>query len=369
MLSSATANSSSCSVAETLPSCTGRPYLGSIWLVVSPVISAGLLSFVFGRVAHLSSGGVPYFAFTFAGLLAWNLFSSSVTGASSSLVSNSNLFTRIYFPRMLLPLSAMAPNLVNTGISCGVMFVLLVAYKIGFSFRLLLLPVWLGLAFLLSVGVSLMLSSLAVLRRDVQYATQVVMPLLLFVTPVAYSVAAVPAGLRTIYLLNPMATIVEGCRWSLVGTDSPWVRFDVGCRVHHRHNASSYLLQDWSSSHASSGSLPMSSNSAISVSHVSKVYALGLSGRTIGRCLRSFESVPVAPYRETVRERSGSERWTMFHSTSLPGEAVGIVGNNGAGKSTLLKILSRITPPTTVTSTCWGRSGRCWKWELDFIRS
>jgi lipopolysaccharide transport system permease protein len=191
--------------------------LGSIWLVVNPVISAGLLSFVFGRVAHLSSGGVPYFPFTFAGLLAWNLFSNSVTGASSSLVTNSTLFTRIYFPRLLLPLSALAPTLLNTGISCGVMFVLLLAYKIGFSYRLLLLPVWLGLALLLSVGVSLILSSMAVFRRDVGYATQVVMPLLLFVTPVAYSVAAVPAGLRTIYLLNPMATIVEGCRWSLVG--------------------------------------------------------------------------------------------------------------------------------------------------------
>jgi lipopolysaccharide transport system permease protein len=191
--------------------------LGSIWLVVNPVISAGLLSFVFGRVAHLSSGGVPYFPFTFAGLLAWNLFSNSVTGASSSLISNSTLFTRIYFPRLLLPLSALAPTLLNTGISCGVMFVLLLAYKIGFSYRLLLLPVWLGLALLLSVGVSLILSSMAVFRRDVGYATQVVMPLLLFVTPVAYSVAAVPPGLRTIYLLNPMATIVEGCRWSLVG--------------------------------------------------------------------------------------------------------------------------------------------------------
>jgi lipopolysaccharide transport system permease protein len=191
--------------------------LGSIWLVVNPVISAGLLSFVFGRVAHLSSGGVPYFPFTFAGLLAYNLFSNSVTGAASSLTSNSSLFTRIYFPRLLLPFSALAPTLLNTGISCGVMFVLLLAYKVGFSYRLLLLPFWLGLALLLSVGVSLMLSSMAVFRRDVGYATQVVMPLLLFVTPVAYSVAAVPPGLRTIYLLNPLATIVEGCRWSLVG--------------------------------------------------------------------------------------------------------------------------------------------------------
>ena len=198
--------------------------MGSIWLVIAPIISAGLLSFVFGRVAHLSSGGVPYFAFTFAGLLAWNLFSTSVTGAATSLVSNSTLFTRIYFPRLLLPLSALAPTLVNTGISCCVMFVLLVAYKIGFSYRLLVLPFWLGLAVLLSVGVSLMLSSMAVLRRDVQYATQAVIPLLLFITPVAYSVANVPPGIRTIYLLNPMATIVEGCRWSLIGqTHVPFV--------------------------------------------------------------------------------------------------------------------------------------------------
>jgi lipopolysaccharide transport system permease protein len=195
--------------------------MGSIWLVISPIVSAGALSFVFGRVAHLSSGGVPYFPFTFSGMLAWSLFSSSVTGAATSLVSNQTLFTRIYFPRLLLPLSAMAPVLLNTAISCLVMFALLLAYGIGFSFRLLLLPVWLGLALLFTTGVSLMLSSMAVLRRDVQYVTQAVIPLLLFVTPVAYSVAAVPAGrLRTIVLLNPMSTIVEGCRWSLVGKTS-----------------------------------------------------------------------------------------------------------------------------------------------------
>jgi lipopolysaccharide transport system permease protein len=192
--------------------------MGSIWLVISPIVSAGALSFVFGRVAHLSSGGVPYFPFTFAGMVVWSLFASSVTGAATSLVSNQTLFTRIYFPRILLPLSAMAPVLLNTLISCGVMFFLLVAYRIGFSFRLLLLPIWLGLGLLFSVGVSLMLSSWAVLRRDVQYITQAVIPLLLFVTPVAYSIVSVPAGrIRTIVLLNPMSTIVEGCRWSLVG--------------------------------------------------------------------------------------------------------------------------------------------------------
>lgn len=192
--------------------------MGSIWLVISPIVSAGALSFVFGRVAHLSSGGVPYFPFTFAAMLAWTFFSSAATGAASSLVSNQTLFTRIYFPRLLLPLAALAPVLLTTAVSCGVMSVLLVAYRIGFSYRLLFLPIWMGLAILFSIGVSLMLSSWAVLRRDVQYITQAVIPLLLFVTPVAYSIASVPAGtLRTIVLLNPMSSIVEGCRWSLVG--------------------------------------------------------------------------------------------------------------------------------------------------------
>src|ERR1700733_6061566 len=137
--------------------------LGSAWILISPLISALLFTVVFGRVARLSSGGVPYFPFSYAGLLAWTLFSSSLTGASSSIVSSQALFTRIYFPRIILPISQLAGPLINTAISTCVMFVLLVAYHIGFSLRLLLLPAWLGLAILLSVGVSLTLSSIAVL--------------------------------------------------------------------------------------------------------------------------------------------------------------------------------------------------------------
>jgi lipopolysaccharide transport system permease protein len=191
--------------------------LGSIWILVSPLISALLFTVVFGRVAGLSSGGVPYFPFSYAGLLGWTLFSSSLTGASSSIVGNQALFTRIYFPRIILPISQLAGPLINTAISTGVMFVLLIAYHIGFSLRLLLLPAWLGLAILLSVGVSLSLSSIAVLYRDVQYVVAAVLPMLLFLTPVAYSSSNVPQDLRFLYVLNPMATVVEGCRWSLVG--------------------------------------------------------------------------------------------------------------------------------------------------------
>jgi lipopolysaccharide transport system permease protein len=191
--------------------------LGSVWILFSPLISALLFTVVFGRVAKLSSGGVPYFPFSYAGLLAWTLFSSSLSGAAGSIVSNQTLFTRIYFPRIILPISQLAGPLINTAISTVVMFVLLVAYHIGFSVRLLLLPVRLGLAILLSVGVSLTLSSIAVLYRDVQYVTAAVLPMLLFLTPVAYSSSNVPHNLRLVYLLNPIASIVEGCRWSLVG--------------------------------------------------------------------------------------------------------------------------------------------------------
>jgi lipopolysaccharide transport system permease protein len=194
--------------------------LGSVWILVSPIISALLFTVVFGRVAGLSSGGVPYFPFSYAGLLAWTLFSSSLSGASSSIVSNQTLFTRIYFPRIILPVSQLAGPLINTAISTGVMFVLLIAYHIGFSLRLLLLPAWLGLAILLSVGVSLSLSSIAVLYRDVQYVVAAVLPMLLFLTPVAYSSSNVPQNLKFLYTLNPMATIVEGSRWSLVGHTS-----------------------------------------------------------------------------------------------------------------------------------------------------
>jgi lipopolysaccharide transport system permease protein len=192
--------------------------LGAIWIVVSPLLSAGLFTFVFGRVAKLPSDGLPYFAFSYAGLLGWNLFSDTLLSGSRSLVGNSNLITKIYFPRLVLPISTMASTLVNTGISFVVMLVILFAYRIPLTINLLVLPVWLMLAIALGVGIGLVLTSVSVTYRDVNYVTPALMPLLLYVTPVAYSVNAVPANLRGFYLLNPLATIVEGCRWSLLGS-------------------------------------------------------------------------------------------------------------------------------------------------------
>jgi lipopolysaccharide transport system permease protein len=208
--------------------------LGAVWIVLAPLLSAGLFSFVFGSVANLSAGGVPYFAFSYAGLLAWNLFSGILSTGSNSLTSTASLFTRIYFPRLILPFSRMAPALVNAGISCVVMAVILVAYRIPVAPRLVTLPLWLLLAVLLATGCSLILASTAVFYRDVQYISTALVPMLLLVTPVAYSVNAVPKDLQTLYLLNPVASIVEGCRWSLIGHTqlTPWaVAYSVAATV------------------------------------------------------------------------------------------------------------------------------------------
>lgn len=194
--------------------------LGALWIFAGPLVSAGLFSFVFGEIAGLPSDGDPYFAFTFAGLLGWNLFSTTVMGASTSLTANSALITKIYFPRLVLPLATVPSTLLNTVISLGVMAVLLLIYGIGPSIQLLVLPVWLFLAVVLALGIGLVLAAIAVLYRDVNYLTPVVIPLAMYVSPVAYSVEAVPDNLRTLYLLNPLTTIVEGCRWSLLGNGS-----------------------------------------------------------------------------------------------------------------------------------------------------
>jgi lipopolysaccharide transport system permease protein len=195
--------------------------LGTVWIFTGPLVSAGLFTFVFSRVAKLSSGGVPYFAFSYAGLLGWTLFSSTLSGAATSLNSNSSLISKIYFPRLVLPLASLASTLINVAISFGIMLVVLVAYDIPFSIRMLVLPVWLLLALVLAMGMGLVFTSVAVKYRDVNYVTTVFTSLLLYLSPVAY---AVPDDLRRYYLFNPLTTIVEGCRWSLLGQNSltPW---------------------------------------------------------------------------------------------------------------------------------------------------
>lgn len=191
--------------------------LGTVWIFGGALVTAGLFSFVFGRIASLPTNGVPYFAFSYAGLLAWNLFSQVLSSVQGSLNPNAGLITKIYFPRVVMPLSTIVVNALNTLVSLGIMMVILVIFGIPLTLQVLLLPVWLLLALILGFGIGLIGAAYSVTYRDVGFATPILISLLLYLSPVAYSIEAVPQKLKDLYLLNPVATILEGCRWSVLG--------------------------------------------------------------------------------------------------------------------------------------------------------
>lgn len=190
--------------------------LGVFWVVAQPLMAAGIFTFVFGRVAKLPSDGTPYFLFAYAGLLGWNAFSNTLTKVSASLVGNSHLISKIFFPRLILPLSTLYSTLVDFAVALAMMLVLMGVYHVPFTARLLLLPVWLALLLAGAAGVGLYVSALMVRYRDVQYILPVAVQMLLYASPVAYGISAVPHRLLLFYHLNPISGILEGFRWSML---------------------------------------------------------------------------------------------------------------------------------------------------------
>jgi lipopolysaccharide transport system permease protein len=202
--------------------------LGVAWVVLQPLLAAGILSFVFGQVARLPSEGIPYFVFSFAGFLGWSAFSATLSKASSSLVGNASLVSKAFFPRLLLPLSVVGSVLVDLVVGLAMMAVLLVLSGIAPRPAVLLAPVWLIILLLTALGAGLGAASLMVRYRDVQYILPVASQLLLYASPVAYGLAAVPAAAQSVFLLNPLAGAIEAFRWSLLGT----ARLHVGGLVY-----------------------------------------------------------------------------------------------------------------------------------------
>jgi lipopolysaccharide transport system permease protein len=191
--------------------------LGAIWVLLQPLLGAGILSFVFNRVAKLPTDGVPPFVFTYAGMLIWNLFSSIVSKGSSVLVSNSGLISKVYFPRLCLPLATVLPILIDLGIALVVMAVLMLAYGVSVSASILLWPLFALITVVMALGIGLMTSSLMVTYRDVQYIVPVVLNLLLFGSPIGYAASNVPQSARVFYNLNPLVSLLEGGRYALLG--------------------------------------------------------------------------------------------------------------------------------------------------------
>jgi lipopolysaccharide transport system permease protein len=196
--------------------------LGAIWVVLQPLLGAGILSFVFGNVAGLPGpAGIPYFVFTLVGMVGWTAFSLVATRSSGSLVANAPLVQKAFFPRLLLPLSTVLSTMVDVAVSLGLLAVVLVLENVAPGARLATLPLWLGLFFVIGLGLGLSSTALMVKYRDIQYVLPLIVQLLLFVSPVAYQLSAVPAGSRFLYDLNPLAGMLEGLRWSVLGTQRP----------------------------------------------------------------------------------------------------------------------------------------------------
>ena len=191
--------------------------LGILWIILQPVVSMIIYSVLFGSLLNAPSGDVPYPIFAYAGLLPWNYFSQSLTRASASLVGNSHLITKVYFPRLIIPISAVSAGVIDFLVAFSVLLVLMAIYGIAPSWRLALLPLLLLLALLTALGFSLWLSALNVRYRDVQYLVPFMVQMWMYLTPVVYATTLIPEQFRWLMALNPMTGVVEGFRWALLG--------------------------------------------------------------------------------------------------------------------------------------------------------
>lgn len=192
--------------------------LGVAWAIIQPLMSMVVISVVFGRFAGLPSEG-PYPIFTYAALLPWQLFSRALSGASQSLISNQQMVSKTYFPRIFLPASTTLSSLVDFTIAFIILLGLLFYYGLPLTWRLLTLPVFVFVALISALGVGIWLSALNVKFRDVKYATPFLEQLWFYATPVAYASTLFPESWRPFLGLNPMAGVVEAFRWAILGQD------------------------------------------------------------------------------------------------------------------------------------------------------
>jgi lipopolysaccharide transport system permease protein len=196
--------------------------LGVAWAVLQPLFTMIVFSVIFGRIAQLPSDGVPYPLFTMAGLLPWQLFSASFTGSANSLVGSAGLITKVYFPRLVVPLATVAGTLVDFTISLVLLLGMCAYYHQMPTLAVVWLPLFLLLALATALGAGLWCSALNVRYRDVQYVLPFFMQALLLASPVAYSGTLIKSPLlRTVYALNPMAGVIQGFRWAFLGSPAP----------------------------------------------------------------------------------------------------------------------------------------------------
>jgi len=192
--------------------------LGASWAILQPLLTMVIFSFIFGKLAGLPSEGIPYPVFTYTALLPWQLFAFALSQSSNSLVGSQQLVSKVYFPRLIIPIASVAPGVVDFILSFVVLIGLMTYFKIQLTIRLFVLPLLLLLALLTALAVGLWLSALNVEYRDVRYVVPFLTQFWMYATPVAYSSTLIPEKWRWLYGLNPLTGVVESFRWALLGS-------------------------------------------------------------------------------------------------------------------------------------------------------
>ena len=198
--------------------------LGIAWAVIQPVMTMLVFTLIFGRLAQLPSDGLPYPVFTFTALLPWQLFSGALTGSANSVVNSASLISKVYFPRLVIPIASVMATLVDFSISFGVLLGLMAWYGISLRLAVVVLPLLVMLALAIALAVGLWASALNVRYRDVRHVMPFVVQFWLLASPVAYSTSLITSpAWRAVYSLNPMVGVIEGFRWAVLGSTPPSV--------------------------------------------------------------------------------------------------------------------------------------------------
>jgi len=191
--------------------------IGIAWSVIRPLLTMIVLTVVFGKLAKLPSGGVPYPILVFAAMLPWQMFANGLTESSDSLLTNANMLSKVYFPRLIIPTSSVIVSLIDFMISFVILIGLMALYRYPVSWRMLTLPAFLVLALITTLGFGYWLSALNVKYRDFRYVVPFIVQFGLYISPVGFSSNVVPENWRLLYSINPMVGVVDGFRWAILG--------------------------------------------------------------------------------------------------------------------------------------------------------
>jgi lipopolysaccharide transport system permease protein len=201
--------------------------LGVLWAIIQPLFMMIIFTAFFGRLAGIPSDGIPYPLFVYAGLLPWTFFSNALNSSGNSLVGNSSLITKVYFPRMIIPIAAVGSGLIDFLISFGLLVFLMLYYGIGFSPNIIMLPILTVLTTFLAIDIGMWMSALNVKYRDIRYALPFLIQLWMFATPIIYPSSLIPDKWRWLFIINPLTGLIEGYRSAIFGTPFDFVGLGV----------------------------------------------------------------------------------------------------------------------------------------------